>query len=476
MSWDTLPKNEFILENESPKEFCDMKKIFAILLALCLFASLLPMTVMAENPTVKISFRNPGTGVSAATVTVNPGDTAYVVTTDGQVFAKWEEADAPTDKYVKVEYPAEGDAVVNVTMKNIDYKNEATSDWSSHAIEFSKAEYKVVITLEGENKMQAGSVSCIKSYALGGVTITGAGKLVTNQTGSVAGTIWMASGSGDLLIKDTTLDMSVLQGNHSLHHAILSNSGNVTFDNVKITSNTQGGGLIYFGQPQKSGDQVGRYTPDPDDTRKLTIKDSEITATVLENKTIFASAAPAIISNSTLKLSSKSGNGPLISPAPTFEGDYTAIAGLVKNADKLDKLKVYDAKKLASYTYIYIVPGIQDLIPTEPPTQPTEPSVPEVTTPSTPDATTPSTPDTSTPDESKPTESKPTESKPATDNKPSESKPATNNQPDATDPAKGGKAGKNNTMVVVLIILIVVCVAVAGTFGVLFYLKKKKAQ
>ena len=445
-----------------------MKKIFAILLALCLFASLLPMTVMAENPAVKIYFRNPGTGVSAATVTVNPGETIYVVTTDEQVFTKWAEADAPTDKYVKVEYPAEGDAVVNVTMKNIDYKSEVTGDWSSHAIEFSKAEYKVVITLEGENKVQVGSTSFIKSYALGGVTITGAGKLVTNQTGSVSGTIWMATGSGDLLIKDTTLDMSVLQGNHSLHHAILSNSGNVTFENAKITCNTQGGGLIYFGQPQKSGDQVGRYTLDPDDTRKLTIKDSEITATILENKTIFATKAPAVISNSTLKLSSKSGNGPLFSPAPTFEGEYTAIAGLVKNAENMDKLKEYNDKKLASYTYIYIVPGIQNLLPTEPTTEPTtvptEPTTPEVTTP---DATTP---DATTPTESTPTESKPTESKPA-ESKPAESKPA---QADKDNAENNEDAEGGNAMTVVLIILVVLVVAVGATFGVLFYLKKKK--
>lgn len=441
-----------------------MKKIFAIVLALCLFASLLPMTVMAENPTAKVTFRNAGVGGNH-TMTLNPGDTAYAVTTDEQVFAKWTEAEAPTDKFVKVEYPAEGEAVLNVTMKNIDFKNEATGDWSSHAIEFNKAEYKVVITLEGENKMQAGSVSCIKSFAQGGVTITGAGKLVTNQTGSVSGTIWMASGSGDLLIKDTTLDMSVMQGNHSLHHAILSNSGNVTFDNVKVTCNTQGGGLIYFGQPQKSGDQVGRYTLDPDDTRKLTIKNSEITATILENKTIFATKAPAVISNSTLKLSSKSGNGPLISPAPTFEGDYTAIAGLVKNADKLDKLKEYDAKKLGSYTYVYIVPGIQQLLPTEPPTQPTEPPV--VTTPTEPEetipggvtqpATEPTTPAT-TPNESKPAETTPVETTPNA------------TEPTDTDAEEGG-----NPLTVVLIVLVVLVVAVGATFGVLFYLKKKKA-
>lgn len=38
-----------------------------------------------------------------------------------------------------------------------------------------------------------------------------------------------------LLIKNTSLDMDVAQGNRSLHHAILSNSGNVTPEGAKIT-------------------------------------------------------------------------------------------------------------------------------------------------------------------------------------------------------------------------------------------------
>ena len=439
-----------------------MKKLFAIVLALCLFASLLPMTVMAENPAIKIYVRNAGV-TSTTTLTMNPGNTAYFTSTDEQTLVKWTETEAPTDKFVKFEYPAEGDPVINVTMKNIDYKNEATGDWSSHVIEFAKADYKVTITLEGENKVQVGSVSFIKNGAGSGTTITGAGKLITNQTGSVSGTIWMTN--GDLLIKDTTLDMTVMQGNHSLHHAILSNSGNVTFDNVKITSTTQGGSLVYFGQPQKSGDQVGRYTPDPDDTRKLTIKNSEITATVTENKTVFKTTAPAVISNSTLKLKNGGSEGPLISPVPTFEGDYTAIAGLAKNADKLDKLKEYSSKKNGSYTYVYIVPGIQNLLPTEPPTEPTQPETlpPVITTPTQPTETVPG-------GVTQPTETQPQVTQPA------ESKPA-ESTPNATEPAgtDDGEEG-GSPLKVILIILVVVVVAVGATFGVLFYLKKKKAQ
>ena len=456
-----------------------MKKLFAVIMALCLFASLLSLTAMAENPSVKVSFRNAGVG-SNATTTFKPGDSAYIITNDDQVFAKWTGDTAPEDKYIKVEYPAEGEAVLNVTFKNIDFKNEASADWTNHAIEFPKGEYKVVITLEGESKVQAGSVSFIKCAASGGMTITGSGKLITNQIGSANGTIWMTKNAGDLLIKDTNLDMTVSPGSNSLHHCILSNNGNVTFENVKLTMHTKGGSLVYFGEPQASGDQVGRYTPDGNTDRKVTIKDCEMTLT--GSKVLITTAAPAVISNSTLKLTTST--APIFSPAPTFEGDYTAIAGLAKNADKLDKLKEYQASKLSSYTYIYIVPGIVDLLPTE--TEP-EVTVPTVTepTPIVPDATepTPIVPDVTTPEASTPSATTPTESKPTT-NAPSATQPAgdstdnTDKTDDATQTDNTDKKndGEKNPLVVVLIVLIIVVVAVGATFGVLFYLKKKKAQ
>ena len=437
-----------------------MKKIFAILLALCLFTSLLPMTVMAETPSIKVYFRNSGKGGNT-TFTLNPGDTVYVTTTDAQVFAKWSGTEAPEDHFVKVEYPAGDKAVLNVTMKNIDYLNEATGDWSSHAIEFAKADYDINITLEGANKMQGGSICCIKINTTGCTTFTGSGSLTTLSTGSTSGSI--VSRYGDLVFKNTTLDFTVSYDSGSLHHAILSNGGNVTFDGAKVTSNTTGGCLVYFGEPQKTGDQVGRYTPDEDDTRKVTIKDSEITATTKKKNNIIVTAAPAVISNSTLKLkNASSASGAMISPAPTFEGEYTAIAGLAKNADKLDKLKEYDAKKNTSYSYLYIVPGIQNLIPT---TAPTEPSVetqpPAVTQPT----------ETQPVGVTKPAETKPAETKPA-ETKPAETTPNTNKPVDTHN--NGNSSGE--TLKIILFVLLGDVVVVAATFGVLFFLKKKKAK
>ena len=445
-----------------------MKKIFAIVLALCLFASLLPLTVMAENPTAKVTFRNAGIGGNH-TMTLNPGETKYLTTNDSLAFVKWTEAEAPTDKFIKLDYPADGKATLKVTFNNID-SDSSTDGYVADSIDFLAGDYAIEIELVGTNKMTQQNSAVIESRATKGMTITGSGSLEVNVTGSVHGSI--INRGGDLVVKNTNLKFNVNPGNSSYHHAFFAPapSRNVIIEGTKIESVTVGGRIVYMGT---NDERIGRYTLDTDTTRTITIKNSEITAK--GEKTIFTSAAPAIISNSTLKLTSS--NAPIFSPAPTFEGEYTAIAGLAKNADKLDKLKIYDEKKLSSYTYMYIVPGIQDLLPTEPETTVPEITVPEETTPeiTTPDATTPDAtiPDATTPDATTP------ESKPAQDNTPSESKPA-DNKPAESKPAQADEDveedGEGNSLTVVLIIMIVVLVAAGAAFGILIYLKKKKAN
>ena len=444
-----------------------MKKLFAIILALCLFASLLPMTVMAEDPAVSVQFRNTVSGFSGFTYTLNPGETKYLTTNDQQAFVKWTDTEnAPTDNFIKLDYPADGKATLKVTFKNIN-SNSSTTGYVADSIDFLAGDYAVEIELVGTNMMTQQNSAVIESRATKGMTITGSGSLEVNITGGVHGSI--INRGGDLVVKNTNLKFNVNPGSSSLHHAFFAPapSRNVIIEGTKIESVTLGGRVVYMGT---SDAKIGRYTPDTDETRTITIKNSDITAKA--EKGIFTSAAPVNIENSTLKLTLSGSNGSTFNKAPNFIGEYTAIAGLAKNADKLDKLKVFDAKKLSSYTYIYIVPGIQDLLPTEPETTVPEITVPEETTPeiTTPDATTPdaTTPDATTPTESTPVESKPTESKPA-DNKPAESKPAQADEDVEED-------GKGNSLTVVLIIMVVVLVAAGATFGILIYLKKKKAN
>lgn len=448
-------------------------RILCALLVVFLFASMLPLTVSAADPTVTVGFSNIATE-KRFSVDVAPGETKYVTSNDAKEFVAWTDAAEPADKFVKLEYPADGKATLKVTLKNID-ADCTSSAYKSPCIEFKAGEYAVVMDVQGTNSLTHGNSACIFYEAAKGLTITGAGTLTLNNSASVDGSIWARG--GDLLLKNTKININCTIENTSIHSAILSAKGNVNIEGCKLVTKTSGGALVFMGTMTE---KVGRHTLDEATDRFVKIKDSEITHTSKVRG--FSTKTPVSISNSTMTmtLTSTGSSTTLFTVAPTFEGEYTAIAGLAKNAEKLDKLKVFDAKKLGSYTYFHMVPGIVQLLPTEPPTQPTEPeattpdaTTPDVTTPNatTPDATTPdaTTPDATTPDATTPDATTPDESKPAQDNKPDESKPATDTDTTGQDEQQSGNALK-----VVLIIVIVLLVAAGATVGILFYLKKKK--
>ena len=444
-----------------------MKKILSIVLAALLIISLLPMAVMAEAPAeVKIKIYN-GTAADF-TLTIADGDEVYLVAgEEGKDLIKWTEAEAPTDKFVKFAYAADT-GVLKTTYNNLVTDQTEAGGYTCHGTWYQAGDYKVEIELIGTNSLTHGNSSSMKFENTGDITISGSGSMDVAQVGSASGAIWCAGG-GNLTIKNTTMKFSVNPGSESaLHHALYMGKGSVSIEGSKIETMTLGGRLVYLGTNTA---KTGRYTLDTDETRFIKIKDSTITGKA--GKTMFSSAAPATIENSTLKITLSGSSGPFIEPVPTFVGEFSAIAGLAKNAEKLDKLKEYNEKKLGSYTYFYAVPGIVELLPTEPTTEPTtvptEPTTPEVTTP---DATTPdaTTPDATTPTESKPVESKPTESKPA------ESKPAQADKNDTADKDNAAEEDSGNPLTVVLIILVVLVVLAGGAFGVILYLKKKKAQ
>ena len=448
-----------------------MKRVFALILALCLFAALLPMTVLADTtePTtaateaveipeapesVKVKIYN---GVAKDfTLTLNNGDEVYLVAGEENIdLIKWTEAEAPADNFVKFVYSTET-GVLSTTFSNLVVDQTQAGGYTCHGIWYQGGEYAVEIELIGTNSMTHGKSACIKNENAGGMTITGEGSMTmtigsAEVVGSASGALWI--NGGDLLIKNTTMNFTVYASESAKHHAILSGKGNVTIEGCKITTDTLGGQLVFTGLHT---DKNVRYTLDTDPERFVKVKDCEITATA--NKTIFESFNPVTIENSTLKVTLKGSSGPAFSPAPVFEGDYTAIAGLRKNAEKLDKLKEYSEKKLASYTYIYIVPGIVDLLPTEPtteateaPTLPaTEPTVPEITEPKVTEATTPATTEATTPATTEATT-------PATDAN------------DVDDTTSG------SPLKIVLIVMIALVVVAAAGIGALVIIRKKKA-
>ena len=424
-----------------------MKKLFTLVLALCLLAGIMAVTASAEAAAVKVNFNN--TTATDFSLTVEPGTTAYVTSDDAKQLIKWTEAEAPTDKFIKLELSADG-ATLNVTMKNISTENASTA-YTSHTIEFTAGAYAIVLNAEGENTMLEKNSASIKYNNDGGLTITGEGTLNLNQNGSASGTIW--ANGGDLVIKNTKVNFSVTPGNNSKHHAIYSCKNDVIFEGSKINLNIEGGQLVFMGN---GAAKVGRYTLDTATDRFITVKDCEITVSC--KSAVFAATNAASISNTTLKVTKNSSSNEMFVPAPKFEGEFSAIAGLAKNAEKLDKLKVYQEGKLGSYTYIYAVPGIVDLLPTEP----------EVTVP-----------DVIVPDETQPDETQPDATEPSvapTEPSVAPTEPATTpteTTPSATEPVDTNAEEGGNPLVTVVIIIGVLVVLAGGGVTALFILKKK---
>ena len=448
-----------------------MKKVLTLILAALLIISLLPMAVLADEATASATDLAKVKIYTAAkksfTLTLNAtSGPAYVAVNEDGTYAKWTEAEAPADKFVKFEYVAGTPGVVKATMKNfnIDASDAGSAAYTAHTIEFqSGAVYNVELEIIGENSMIQTKSASIKFSNEGNNLIysaDGTGSLSITQTASASGAIW--GNGGDLTIKDITLNFAVDPGNNSAHHAIFMATGSVVMENVKSTASVKGGAVIFLGTTDKvaGGTGKGRSTLTTDETRTITLKGCDITATS-GTGSLCRGASAAKISNCTLKLTKTSSSGKnIFVPAPVFEGEYTAIAGLAKNAEKLDKLKEYQEGKLGSYTYIYAVPGIVDLLPKEP-----EPTVPDVTVPdeTTPDATQP---DETTPDATQPEATQPQATQPA------ESKPAATT-PNATEPADTDAEEGGNPLMTVVIIIVVLIVLAGGAVVTLIILKKK---
>ena len=431
-----------------------MKRAITLALAMLLLISLLPLTAMAEGTEIQVKLF--GQGSSSNVQKLTAGDIVFFTYSDALEYVKWtDKENAPTDKFVKLEVSEDG-ATLNVTLQNLEIQNTQSS-YTKPALHFVAGDYAVNITLIGSNKLSSGNSACIKAENTKGITITGDGTLELYNNSSAAACLWLLA--GDLLIKNTTMNITMAQNNSSLHHAIFSSAGNVTIEGTKLTTTTDGGACVFFGTTDA---RDGRSTPDTNPDRKLVIKNSEITATGVNKGKLFVTASAPTISGSTLKLTAKQPN--LFTTAPVFEGDYTAIAGLAKNAADFSKLKVYKESQLSSYTFIYVVPGIVELIPTEPAeTEPVE-TQPKETEPA---ATQPN---------QQPVATQPAATEPAA-TEPAATQPAT--EPAATtltEPAGQDDDAAGGSSMTVLIILAVLILAAVAAFSVIIILQQKKLK
>ena len=458
-----------------------MKKILALILALFLMASVLPMAAMAEAPAeVSVKLRNISKSDDII-VNLKEGDVFYATSSLEKAIVKHEDAAAPADRYIKLEYVS---GVVKATLKNFVIEVPTKAD-ERHAIEFTEGDYKVEMELVGDNVINQLDSSAIFYKNSGGLTIFGDGKLSMSfgnaeASANVAGAIW--GFGGDMVLK-SNFDIFIDSAKNTLHHAFLLNTGNIIFDGAKVNAKMDGGQVVFLGMPNPSKAQQVRYRNDldTDTSRTITIKNSEITSSGALSA--FRSAAPAIISNSILKLS-KTGTATgdtysIFIPFPTFEGDCTVLGGL---ASKPENAKVLQPKKLSSYTYIEVLNYVQE---TEPTTVPTEPDVPDTDVPdtdvpdtdenvpggeTTPDQTIP--PIVINPNGSVSIETKPVENTTPDASTPTETTPNTTEPVGTTDTDNSGKSV--SPLKIILIIMLCLVVAAGVAVGVVVFQNKKK--
>ena len=441
-----------------------MKKILTLVLAALLIVSLLPLSVLAEEAPLPadqvqvVIYYAPQKKNFTLTLKADTG-AAYVAVNEDGTYGQWTGAEAPADKYVKFEFIAGEPATVKATFKNfnVDCTDIGNSGSSCTTMAFKGgALYNTLIELIGDNSIIQSRAACISLGSKGNATITGSGSLTlsSSEGGDSVGSLRCAS--EELLIKDTTVNFNLEKAATGLKNGIVGH-GSVTLDNVKSNSTLFRGCMIFLGTAVKT-----EFMYAEDSKYKVTIKNCDINL-VGDTGSLCAGGAKPVISNSTLKLTKRSGGTKaFFVPAPVFEGDATVIAGLSKNAEKLDKLKVYDENKLSSYTYIYAVPGIVDLLPTEPEVNEPEVNEPEVNEPEVnePEVTTP---ETTTPETTTPETTVPQATEPAA------TEPAATEPVDTTDDGEEG----GNPLVTVAIIIGVLVVLAGGGVAALFILKKK---
>ena len=475
-------------------------KILCALLALCLFASLLPMTVLAADPDITVSFMNKGTKTDVEqavpgvliNLTIKPGDAAkYVVVNAEGHMTEHTDAAAPADNYIKLEYPADGTATLKVTLKNVNIDSMCENDaYHRPAIEFGEGAYSISMELIGANKIIDGRSACIKNNNDGGLTITGTADSSlslfmgsASSFGAAAATLW--ANGGDLVIKNTTLNFEIYTHTTSQHNSILSAKGNVLLEKVTVKNKANNGGQLVFTGLATADDP--RHTIDPDASRTVTFKDCDIDSQT--KGTMIRTTAPVILINTTVKAA---GTAPLFSTAekalniPTLEGDYGAWGGKSSKPENAKQYALTENKLWKSSTYIKLLPGKYEL-PTEPdPT--TKPTTPKETTPkeTTPKATTPeatkadaTTPEATKADATTPETTTPKATTPET-TKSNATTPETTKSdattPEATKADTGSEKESGNPLTVVLIVIVALVVAAGGALGVILYLQKKKAK
>lgn len=225
------------------------KRLLALVLALVMIFSLVPVTSSAANFAVTLWFHNT-TGY--AKFEKNPSSTpAYYSVVDGSVVA-WEGETPPEKNYIKVLYTNTDYPHVELTLNEIDIESNRTDKNTGNAAIYftwnSGKDYAITINLIGENKISSGMNAGLRVAGKLGTTITGSGSLIMEGT-NPDGVILQDNG-GDLTFKDTTVNLNNKHG--GWWHGIYANGAgcDVIIDGSDVTSF----GSIFFGTSRSNTD------------------------------------------------------------------------------------------------------------------------------------------------------------------------------------------------------------------------------
>ena len=225
-----------------------MKKLFSILVAICLIAGLLPVFASADSILAKVSVVSDADSGAKTTYELAEGDTVYLVTPDG---AAHQETATASNYNIKIDYPSGGQPTIYLNGANLSTDKEPLSMVGSAV---TAATYTIVVEKDSTIEAAAGNaISCQNAH----LTVTGEGKLtvkVVKGAGlSISDSLLDANNPVcryDLTLEQANLDLSVDLsaggfgygiGNHV--RSVVVNGGNLVINN-----DTACGFYVYKGE------------------------------------------------------------------------------------------------------------------------------------------------------------------------------------------------------------------------------------
>ena len=308
-----------------------MKRILAMLLALVMIISLLPLTAFAADPMPKFRMYdgniNPSGSAHVIESYFNDSKTVYVVfenvlDTDGVTVLGQKPVIAstvPTDNYVKYSFST-ATATATITMKNVNFnRSPAGGDYFIYIVKNSGSsytnEFNVVLNIEGTNVINSPNAKGYLHFEnAGNLTVTGGGSLDLTSYCSSSGLINHVK-PGNLLIKDVTLNLTNTYTGSVI--ASIVNDGNITIENANVRAeNAKHRGIV----------ASHKYNEAPNSSDySITIKGSDV---YLHGGAAAQLTAPGAITieNSNVEiLKDGSNHTPVMSSMPTLVGTHSSV-------------------------------------------------------------------------------------------------------------------------------------------------------